>query len=180
MQKPSSTTALTLIARGNEPLMQFARTVLGQLTIKGRHLSIVSNFTGDVTYDTDAIPLFIYDEARMRVTNGRGRVSRRSTFLTVGPSESVFKQLQMEPITWAPKARICIALWPIKPEHLDQVTKCGLTLALRKAVRGVRKQLSVMNHQNGTGVEEPELPVMNRPSPDYILALEERDGIIGS
>ncbi len=180
MQQKTRYEKLTLITRGNEPLMQFARDVLGQLTIKGRRLDIITHFTGDVSYDADAIPLFIYDESRMCIPGYHSTVPRRSTFLTVGSSETLFTQLQMAPITWAPKARICIALWPIKPENLDDVTRRRFALVLGKAVRGARKKLTVLSHQTGSGVKEPEFPAMNRPSPDYILALEERHGIIGS
>jgi hypothetical protein len=146
VQKPTSTTTLTAITRGAEPLMQFARTVLEEHTTKERRIDIITHFTGDVSYDEDAVAMFIYDEAQMRMPEYHGKLSRPGTYLMVGANSSVFERLQMKPITWAPKARVCIALWPIKPEHLDDITKQRFAEALRGAIRQARKHLNAMNN----------------------------------
>ncbi len=149
MQKSKRAPALTVITRGTEPLMGEVRAALRSMEGKYRRIDIVTHFTGDVSYDENAVAVFIYEEQTMRKPEYLGKFSRPSKYLMVGSSSTLFARLQMEPITWAPKARVCIALWPIKPDHLNEGTRREFALAVCEAVRQARSKLNVMNNPKG-------------------------------
>ncbi len=178
--------SITLIARGNEPLMKEVRRILNDLQAAGQPLGIVSSFTGDVSYDPETVAVFIYDEHTMRTSGRTTPIRKKSSCLCVGHQSSLYERLEMDIPTWAPRAKVFIALW-------SDPNKERLPQAVESALRRARKILEVLAIPSGPSKRKQKaaayralnssrrhLPVMNRPSPDYILALEERDGIIGS
>lgn len=186
MQKTTSTQKLTLILRGSSPLMQEVRKTLLQLQEQGQKLEVLSSFTGDVTYDPEAVALFVYDERTMRTSERTTPIRRKSNYLCTGRMSYIYDRLEMDPPTWAPNASVFIALWPERDTaQLAQAVQDGVRNAckylriLAADKQPSKRKLRALEHRQRMQARR-SLPVMNRPSPDYILALEERDGIIGS
>ncbi len=102
------------------------------------------------TTPTNAIPVFVQEELFVRLGRTGVRLKRRSRFLRVGSTFSLFRDVGQTPPAWLLQSHICIALRPLSTLALED--PCMLTRLRTAVYEATRVSRRISNRMRDSGL----------------------------